>query len=376
MIIHKGINLRLKVNKQQEQILLQHVGASRWIYNQALDSQINCYKENKCFQTRFELQSCLPEMKRDPNISWLREIDSTSLQQSLKDLSQAFKNFFDSKFGNRKGRTMQFPRFKSKKKAKKSFRLQNTNDSIRIQETLIDVWQLKLNKLGFFSVYSWRERLALVYNCSKINSATVYQDSDQNWYVSLQVESEIQTCLPKEIRTTGIDLGISNPMMLADGRVASSLKHTRKLAKLQRRLTKMKQGSNNWKKMKKRIGRLHFKIKSIRKNFHHQASSQLAKIFEVITVETLKSQNMMRNRRLAKSVADEAWFQFKTFLKYKLDWAGKVLLEASTWLPSSKTCSVCGQQVKLGLQHRSWKCPKCLSIHNRDQNAAINLDRI
>lgn len=378
--INHGINLRLKVNRQQEQLLKQHIGASRWIFNNALAAQIDYYNSDQKFMSYTELANQLPRLKEDPNYSWLKDIDSTCLQQSLKDLRQAFSNFFQSRNGSRKGEKVGFPKFKSKKKSRKSFRIVNSNNSVRIQNTISNRWQLKLCKLGFFSVYNWRKRLALVWYAKKINSATIYQDSDSNWYVSLNVESEIQTPDVKLSETLGIDFGLKDLAILSDGQIVDSLETTKKyadkLARLQRKQAKMVKFSNNWYKIGKRINKLHFKIKQTRKDFHHKLSRYIVDYYDVIALESLSSKNIMQNSRLSKKTADQAWYMLKTFIKYKADWAGKKVIEVSQWFPSSKTCSCCGHQVKLDLSIRKWKCPNCSAVHDRDLNAATNLKSV
>lgn len=380
MIINHGINLRLKVNRQQEQLLKQHVGAARWIFNQGLAAQQYNYNLNSKFYSYTELAHRLPTLKRNPEYSWLKDIDSTCLQQALKDLRQAFSNFFQSRNGSRKGEKMGFPKFKSKRKSRKSFRIANSNDNIRLQETISDRWQIKLGKLGFFSVYNWRKRLALVWYAKKINSATIYQDSDSNWYVSLNVESEIQTPNVELSNTLGIDLGLKHLAILSDGQVIDSLettkKYEKKLARLQRKQSRMVKFSSNWYKINRRINKLHFKIKCTRKDFHHKLSNYIIKYYDVITVETLSSKNIMKNKRLSKKTADQSWHMLKTFLKYKAEWFGKKVIEVSKWFPSSKTCSSCGQQVKLSLNIRNWECPNCHAKHDRDMNAATNLQLV
>jgi len=378
-VIH-GINLRLKVNKSQEQILEQHVGASRWAYNQGLAAQKYLYDQENKFYSYTELANQLPLLKRTTEYSWLKDIESTCLQQSLKDLRQAFSNFFQSKNGSRKGEPMGFPKFKSKKTARKSFRIVNVNNNIRIQNTIKDRWQLKLSKLGFFSIYNWRERLLKVWNAKKINSATIYQDSDSNWYISLTVESEIQTPSIEYTNTLGIDLGLSSMAILSDGQVIDSQeiikKYEDKLARLQRKHAKMIKFSNNWYRLKKRIGKLHFKIKMTRKDFLHKLSNYIIKYFDIITIETLSSKSVMQNKRLAKKTADQAWYKLKVFLKYKAEWFGKKVIEVSKWFPSSKMCSCCYQLVNLTLNIRNWTCPNCHTNHDRDFNAASNLNNI
>jgi putative transposase len=272
---------------------------------------------------------------------------------------------------------MGFPKFKSKKKARKSFRITNVNDNIRICEMTNDTWNIKLGKLGFFSVYNWRERLKLVWNAKKINNATIYQDSDSNWYVSLSVESEIQTPDVELTNPLGIDLGLKDLAIFSDGQVIASQeitkKYSDKLARLQRKQAKMVKFSNNWYKISKQISKLHFKIKMTRKDFHHQLSRYIINNYDVITMETLSSKVVMQNKRLSKKTTDQSWYMLKTFIKYKAEWAGKKFIEVSKWFPSSKTCSCCGQQVQLTLNMRDWSCPNCYVIHNRDLNAATNL---
>jgi len=325
----------------------------------------------------------------------LHNIDSTALQESLRHLDRAFVNFFSSISGERKGRHIDFPRFKSLHKTLRYMSIINTNKSIRVQQ-VDEHYELKLNTLGYFRIYSWSSELKKVYDAERILSARIYQDSNQHWYVSLTVECEIQTEQPVEIRTTGIDLGLKTTVVLADGRVEDALKPTEKfsikLKLLQRRaahkyeLCKKRNLrdernqliiSNKLIKLYKRIGKLHFKIKCIRKDFNHKVSRYIVDNFEIITMEDLQIQQMCKNNSdLARKILDVAWFQLRTFIQYKCEWAGKTFLLASKWLPSSKTCSNCGQLVDLKLSMREWRCPTCNSIHDRDVNAAINLDRI
>ena len=380
--INHGINLRLKVNKEQERLLNQNVGNARMIYNHMLNKQKLNYDENGRFFTYVELANMLPDMKKDPSYSFLKNSDATTLQCSVKDLSTAFKNFFESKNGSRKGEQMGFPKFKRRNKSRKSFRINNINSSIRVEKYSKpgSRWRIKLGKLGFFSVYNWQERLLLVNNVKKINNATIYKDSDSNWYVSLSVESESQANDITYENTLGIDLGLKDLAILSTGDKIDSLetikKYEKKLAKLQRAQSRMVKFSNNWYKIGKRIGKVHFKIKMTRKNYLHQWSRVIVDHFDVITVETLQIKNIMKNHKLAKKTADQSWYKFKTFLRYKTEWAGKKLIEVSEWFPSSKTCSCCGTQVKLTLNIRSWKCPKCKSVHDRDINASKNLEKV
>ncbi len=389
----KGISLRLKVNKQQEQDLMRQTGACRWVYNHFLALQIEGYEEFDSFMSYNNMCGILTQLKYEEDTCWLRQIDSTALQRSLRDLSTALKNFFESKSGKRKGRKVSFPKFKSLHKTKRAISLVNNNDSIRVQE-FDECWRIKLNKFKFFSVYNWRKRLGMIYNANRILSTTIYQDSDQKWYASVLVECETQTCLPNQIRTTGIDLGLKTTVVLADGSFVNASKPTekyrKKLKKLQQIFSRKLEVRKNIKdqygriifsksmiQLKEKISRLHFKIKCIRKDFNHKLSRHIVDNFEITTMEDLNIQQMLqKDGDFARNIQDVAWFQLRTFIEYKCKWAGKIFLLASKWLPSSKTCSDCGCIVDLKISMRKWKCPNCNIIHDRDINAAKNLDRI
>jgi putative transposase len=386
--IHRGVLVKLKPTEDQEQLLKQYVGACRFVYNQALADEIDFYKVSKSFVNYNALASSLTRLKYQPSTRWLKTIESTCLQSSIKNLSQAFRNFISSKKGERKGRIVNFPKFKSKNSAKQSFTMKNNNNNttIRIQYFSNNTYRLKLPKLGYFKIYNWTRMAQLIGN-NKILRVTVTRESNQCWYASVLIEDEIQISDEIGDNVVGIDVGISNSVVLDDGSVATSPKplekYLRRLKILQQKLSIKVRFSKNWYKLKRKIGRLHYKIKCIRKDFHHQLSDYIVDNYDIICMETLNIQSMIKNDTKSKGlskfnrhVLDEGWFQLKTFVKYKCDWRDKQFIDVSKWLPSSKTCSTCGQLVELKLSDRQWMCPTCSTIHDRDQNAAINLRKI
>ena len=390
-MIRKGIELRLKVNKEQEKLLLRSTGACRFVYNKLLEEQIDNYNDFEKFLTFFEMCELLKILKEDH--PWLEEAESTSLRWTAKNLSQALRNFFQSKNGTRKGRKMGFPKFKSVKTSRRSMTIAFNNNSIRV-ESFGNVDRIKLNKLGYFSVYNWKKRLKLLDDC-KIKNATIYQASDGNWYVSVCVECDNQVPLPNFNRPLGIDLGAKTFVTASTGDKIDALeplqKDLEKLKRLQRVFSRKLEFakkrprdangrivfSNNMLKLKKRIGKLHRKIVNKRKNFNHQFSKKIVEYFDVIVMEDLDIQGMLKTlpKYLRRQIQDMAWYQLLTFVKYKCEWYGKKFIQVSRWFPSSKTCSNCGQRVDPE-DHRRWRCPTCKVEQDRDINAAKVLERV
>jgi putative transposase len=222
---------------------------------------------------------------------------------------------------------------------------------------------------------------------SRIVNATVSRDSNNHWYVSLLIECENQAQYQENNNIVGIDLGIKNNYTIVynqDNELNHYIfdnpkglaKYENKLARLQRKLSKRVRGSNNYNKLKLKIGKLHFKIKSIRRNFNHLISKRLISSFQVISIEDLDIKKMMMDKKhiFGKKLSDLAFYQLRTFLTYKCKWYGRNLSIADRYLSSSKICSSCGyKNTKLTLKDRDWTCPNCNDYHDRDVNAAKNL---
>jgi len=364
----KGVKLQLMVNKDQETLMRKHVGCCRWLYNYALAEGKEYYNQFKSFLPMNMLIIELPDLKLKHE--WLREVDSTCLQQVLRDQHKAFQNFFRKTSG--------FPKFKSKHRDRESFRLTNTNDSVRFRND-----RIKLGKVGFIKISRANKQLKKLPSNYRILSATVSKDSDQHWYASVLIECENQAPLPELDNIVGIDLGIKNNYQTCyfdEKQEYHTItnpkayeKESKKLKKLQQRLSCKAKGSKNREKAKIKLAKKHFRVKSIRSDFNHQLSRFLIDNFQMIVIEDLDLDQMKQNR-LGQKISDLAFYQFRTFLDYKSKWYGRDLVIANKYFASTKICGECGfKNMNLTLKDRSYTCPSCNSQLDRDKNAALNL---
>ena len=356
-IVDKAYSFRIMSNKEQEELINKNIGCGRFVFNYFLaKSKDDKYLSYSKFATK------LPKLKKEYN--WLREVDSISLQQSLKDLDKAFKRFFKGLGG--------FPKFKSKKNNKQSYRTQYFKRSSGTESIEIKDNKIKLPKLGWVKFRKSREVTG------KIQNVTIRKSKAGKYYISVCVQEEIEE-LPQIDKSIGIDLGLKDFLITSNGEVVSNprtlSKYENKIARLNKRLAKKEEGSNNWYKVKNKLARVHEKVANIRKNFLHKLSTKLIRENQTIVVESLKVKNMLKNSRLAKSISDVSWSKFVDYLSYKAEWYGRELIKIDTFFPSSQLCNKCGYQNKkvkdLGI--RKWKCPKCQKIHDRDINASKNI---
>jgi putative transposase len=375
----KGVKLKLKLKPDQIPFFAQNAGACRWIYNNALAAKIKYYEKTGGSLSYNTLQNMLPAIKKHPNIAWLKQCESTSLQISLRNLDQAFQNFFNSLNGTRAGRPVGFPKFKKKGKCKDSFTITNTNHRIQVKAN----GYLKIPKVGLVKVWNGVKRFKLINGL--IKQATFSKDSDGCWYVSLTVDTSMFNSNPPPKyastgETDGMDLGIKTTatFKICSINLPESIKKLeKKIKKLNRVLAKKKLGGKNWEKARAKLSKCHYTIAQIRKNFMHQVSHQVAKQVDILTVETLDIQQMMQNPNFARTIGRQGWYILLTFLKYKLEDSGKVFIQVDKWFPSTKLCSTCSYiNPTITISTRSYICPKCGSNHDRDQNAAKNLDTI
>ena len=365
--LNRAFVYRLYPNKEQAVLIHKTFGCCRFVYNHFLDERITTYKEKGKSISVSQQSAALPALKKE--FEWLTEVDSTALVASVQALDEAYQRFFERlKSGGPPG----FPRFKSKYQSNKSYKTKNPNGrAIRFSGN-----RIKFLKLGWVKAAIDRE----IPSDYRILAATIRQEPSGKYYASISTEHE-QVIPEIELDpTTAIGLDYSSPHFYvdSDGNSADMPHYYRdmeaKLAREQRKLSKMERGSNNYRKQKIRVARISESIRNRRKDWQHKESTHLAETHDIICVEDINYQDMSRGLHLAKSTNDNAFGQFRTFLDYKMAERGKVLRRVDKWYPSSKTCRHCGSaNMELTLKDRRWICPNCGAEIERDINAAINI---
>ena len=363
--MEQAYKYRIYPNKIQEELIHKTFGCARWIYNHFLNSRVFNYKQTGKSSTAYGDMYEIPKLKKADDTKWLVEVDKFALQNAVRDLDTAFQNFFR---GLKTSKTTGFPRYKSKKNRKKSYRTNLTNNNIVVGERFV-----KLPKLGKVkaSVHRMPE--------GRILSATVSRVPSGEYFVSICC-TEVEF---NQYRTTGksagIDMGLTKLAVLSDGTVIKNPKNAKKkqkkLRRAQRALSRKKKGSRNRTKARVKVAKIHRDIANMRKDFTHQATTKLVREYDFISAETLSIQNMQKNHRLAGAIADAAWGEFLQQLEYKSRRHGSIFIKISQKFPSSQICNKCGTknpEVR-DLQVREWTCPVCGVVHDRDVNAALNI---
>ncbi|MDY0073621.1 MAG: RNA-guided endonuclease TnpB family protein [Thauera sp.] len=353
--------IALDLNNVQATYMARAAGTARFAYNWALaewQRQHEAWKldHSQPKPSQMSLRRQLNAIKRE-QFPWMLEVTKNAPQMAIIQLGNAFRNFFAGR--------ARYPKFR-KKGVHDRFTL--TNDQFSI-----DGCRLRIPNLGWVRM---RESLRFA---GKIMSATVSRVADR-WFVSITVDTVDRSHLPqaKNQGAVGVDLGVTALAMLSTGETIDGPKpHKALLARLQRlsrSLSRKQKGSENRKKARAKLARLHARIAAIRGDARHQLTTNLTRRFHTIGIEDLNVRGMLRNRHLSHSISDMGFFELRRQLEYKAEMRGGQIVVADRFYPSSKTCSTCGHKLtKLPLSVRKWTCPVCKTCHDRDLNAAINL---
>lgn len=365
--MERGFKYRIYPNESQRDQIARTLGCCRFVYNRALDVKKTAYSETGKSIAANDLIKMIPTWKRDPETSWLAQADSMALQQSIRDLDRAYKNFFRRV---REGGKPGFPKFKSRRHARQSYR---TNGG-----KVVDRNHIALPKLG-----NVRAKVSRPLQ-GRFMSVTVSLDAVGRYFATFlctDVPSKDAIAADREV---GIDLGVETLATLSDGTKIGNPRHLKKyehrLAREQRRLSRRKgarrgeKQSMRYLKQRKRVARVHAKIADTRTDALHKVTTMLADENQVLCMEDLNAKGMMKNHHLAKAVTDASFGEFARLLEYKCAERGRTLVRVDRFYPSSKTCSTCGHRLDvLPLSVRSWDCPVCGAHHDRDVNAARNI---
>jgi len=354
----KANKYKLKLTEEQKGKLAIQFGCARWVYNNALNRKQVAYKQDKTNLSRYQLQSLLVGMKKDSETVWLKQAHSQVLQSALLHLDNAFKHFF--------AKRARFPRFKTKY-GKQSCQYPQ---GVKIKDNLIF-----LPKIGWIKAVIHRKPIG------KIKTVTVSKDTTGCYFASILLDDGVVKPDPvKHIKThIGLDMGIIDFITTShDEKVNNPRffnKQLKNLRQKQKQLSRKTKGSARYAKAKLLVAKSHQKVKNARNDFQHKLSFKLANNNHVVSIEDINMRGLSKNRKLARHLLDLGWDDFTTKLKYKQEDRGHHLVKIGRFFASSKTCHVCGYKLsELLLGIREWQCPSCDVIHDRDGNAAKNID--
>jgi putative transposase len=357
---------RIEPTPAQQQMLARVFGCCRVVFNDALRVRDGAHRAGVKLSDSEIQRRVITAAKKTTERAWLAEVPSVALVQSVNDSRRAWRNFFESRTGKRKGRKLGRPRMKSKKDQRQSFRLTRNRFSVGPNGRLF------VAKVGQVRV-RWSREVP-----SEPSSVTIIREPDGHYYANFVVDVAAAR-LPVVDRQAGVDLGISRLATVAtsDGTRADieNAKHLgrklRKLRRLEREKSRRQKGSLNRDKTRPKVAIAHGEVARARRDYHHKQALALVRDNQVIHVEDLNIVGMVKNRRLAQAISDAGWGQFVRIIAEKAQRYGRTMHSVSSWLASSKTCSTCQYKLdELALQVHQWTCPACRAVHDRDHNAA------
>ncbi|WP_251964132.1 RNA-guided endonuclease InsQ/TnpB family protein [Salinibacter ruber] len=367
--IKRTYRYRLYPNEAQKQKLARTFGCSRWVYNWALETKTKAHYQDEESLSFTDLSSRLTSKKKEEETKWLSEVSAVTLQQSLRNLNQAFTNFFEGR--------AEYPSFKSKK-GDQTARYVGTAFDIREEN---GKRKLRLSKMPGLINIRWSRELP-----SEPSSCTVTKNAAGQYHVCFVCTEEVEL-LPRvngengDLEFVGVDLGIESLVTLSTGEKVGNPRwfenEYKRLRREQQKLSRKEKGSNNWERQRKRVAKVHQRIQDRRKDFIEKLTTRLVENFDVIVIEDLSVKAMQQNGSLARHISQAGWNQIIRRLRDKCEWYGRTLVIADKWFPSSQRCSECGHiDGKKSLDVRDWTCDECGICHDRDINAAKNLSRV
>lgn len=355
----KAFKYRLYPTKDQATLINKHIGAARFVYNLGLETKTTAYAAHKVNLTCFDLIKQIPELKKE--CAWLKEINSQSLQMALRNLDNAYTNFFHGRG--------EFPKYKSKGKGKQAF---NIPQNVKVEDGKLDIPKFKKSKKKDNRIKINLHRPLK----GEIRSATISRTPTGKYFVSILCETGEAKITPAPINqenTVGFDLGLKEFLISSEGEIIENPRYLRK-AEAKLKYVQRKYSKHKGQRTKHKLAKLYEKVVNQRKDFLHKVSSKIVSENQTIAIENLNVAGMLKNHTLAKSIQDAGWGMFTTMLTYKADWYGSTIIQIGRFEPSSKTCSCCGTINKeLKLSDREWTCNNCGTTHDRDVNAAINI---
>jgi putative transposase len=367
-VVQARYRYRIEPTPVQSTMLARTFGCARVVFNDAVRARDEAWRVGEKLPPTEVQRRVITQAKSTEARSWLAEVASVALVQSVRDAERAYRNFFDSCSGARR-RKVGRPRLKSRKDTRQSFRLTRNGFSLRPDG------RRYLAKIGDVRV-RWSRDLP-----SEPSSVTIVREPDSHYYASFVVDVE-PTPLPETTREAGVDLGIARLATVADTaghRVDMAnpkhlLRKQRKLARLEREKARRAKGGVNRAKTRHKIAVQHGKVVRARRDYHHKQALSLIRENQAVYVEDLHIAGMVHNGRLARAIHDVAWSQFVRLLMEKAERYCRTVCKVSRWLPSTKTCSSCGHVMNaMPLRVREWACPACETTHDRDNNAAKNI---